>query len=105
MWLTVISQCCIGHLSILHLHDSIVEASQEPHRWCLTSGASQVVSFGARRVCSCRFAAAHLICFASIVGQCQDLHGQGFGRHAADQLHEVSGVLQIIYTAACWHNA
>ena len=53
----------------------------------LTGVASRVVSPGVTGICNSDFAAAHPIGFASIIGQCQDLHGQGFGRHAADQVH------------------
>ena len=69
------------------------ESSQVvPHRWSALE-AIQAINF-----CNLGLQTAHLIRFASIVGQCQDLHGQGLGRHAADQLYEVSGVLQIICT-------
>ena len=62
----------------------------------LTSGV--VMSYSVRR---CKLTITHLICFASIVGQCQDLHWQGFCTNAANQFHKVPCVLQIICTATC----
>ena len=61
VWLTVVGQCCIRHLSILRLHDSIVE---DPYSCCNTCGEP----WSHRGVCKSNFAVAHLICFASIVG-------------------------------------
>ena len=58
-----------------------------------------VVWLWAIPVQSFKLTITYLICFASVVGQCQDLHGQGFCMNAANQLHEVPCVLQIICKA------
>ena len=58
-----------------------------------------VVKLWAQAVQNFNLTVTHLICFASVVGQCQDLHGQGFCTNAANQLHEVSCILQIICKA------
>lgn len=58
-----------------------------------------VVWLWAIPVRSSKLTITYLICFASVVGQCQDLHGQGFCTNAANQLYEVPCVLQIICKA------